>query len=675
MKRFLVTLLFASALLASEGKWTPQQVLELDPQWLKAQGLELPPQRLWDPQRGTGLLAATINTGGCSGGWISAEGLFVTNHHCLFGVLQEHATPENDIITNGFLARTREAELRSRTARITIPRRFTDVTAEVLAAIPKNADDTRRYEAIEKKSNDIVTACEKQPGARCRVAGHDGGLQYVLQEMTEIADVRLVYAPPRAVGEFGGEVDNWMWPRHTGDFSIARAYVDGKPYRPEFFFPVAANGVKAGDFVMILGYPGTTYRALTATEMEERHAWFASRANVYRDWIRILEEAAKGSSEGEIAVAALVKTLANRQKNGEGQLAGFKRGQILEKQREADQTVLAWSRAQKRDAAVAAWEGLGAMAAEQKRTAERDFLLEHLRMTQQSLSLTGPRSLVFAVAVARSALQRQKPEADRDPMFMQRNIGRVRDQLERDQKSFYAPADKALLADFFRRAKIEGVPPIDDLYARTKLFDVAERLKMFEETPEQLHARKDPLVELGFTLNAEIDAFAARKGRWEGTIARLRPEWRRAVIAHAGRPVAPDANSTLRVSFAHVQGYAPRDGVFYTPFTTLRGVVDKHTNAEPFDVPEPVLAAAPKALDLPVNFLADGDTTGGNSGSPVVNGRGELVGVNFDRVWENVANDFAFNPDVARNVSADVRYLLWMLRVAGADELLRELGQ
>jgi hypothetical protein len=678
MKTFLVTLFFASTLFAAEGKWTPQQVLELDPQWLEAQGLELPPERLWDPRRGTSLLAATISTGGCSGAWISPEGLFVTNHHCLFGVLQEHATPQNDIITDGFLARSREAELRSRTVRITIPRRFTDVTADVLAAVPKNATDSARYTAIEKKSNDLVAACEQQPGARCKVAAHDGGVQYVLQEMTELADVRLVYAPPRAVGEFGGEIDNWMWPRHTGDFSIGRAYVDGKPFRPEFFFPLAAKGVEPGDFVMVLGYPGTTYRALTAAEMEERHAWFASRASVYRDWIRILEESTKGNSEGTIAVADVVKTLANRQKNGEGQLAGFRRGSILEKQREADRAVLDWAKKNNRPGAVAAWEGLAAMAAEQKKSAERDFLLEHLRMTPASLAPTGPKALVFAVAVARSALQRQKPDAERDPVFMQRMIGRVRDRLERDQKSFHAAADKAQLADFVRRATphiaaLKGVDA-DALYANTKMFDLAERLKMFEETPAQLHARKDPLVELGFALNAEVEAFGERKDRWEGTIARLRPEWRRAVIAHAGRPVAPDANSTLRVSFAHVKGYVPRDGVMHTPLTTLRGVVDKHTGAEPFDVPEAVLAAAPGDLDLPVNFLADADTTGGNSGSPVVNGRGELVGVNFDRVWENVANDFAYNPDVARNVSADVRYLLWMLRdVAKATELLREL--
>ena len=685
MKKLLPLLLFSLSLFAGEGKWTPQQVLELDPKWLKAQGLELPPERLWDPKRGTGLLAATISTGGCSAGWISADGLFVTNHHCLFGVLQEHATPENDVITNGFLARTREAELKSRTVRITIPRKFTDVSAEVLAAIPKNANDAKRNEAIERKSNEIVANCEKQPGSRCRVAAHDGGVQYVLQEMSELADVRLVYAPPRAVGEFGGEVDNWMWPRHTGDFAIGRAYVDGKPYRPEFFFPLATTPLKPNDFVMVLGYPGTTYRALTSAEMEERHQWFAARASVYRDWIDILEAAAKGSSEGGIAIADISKTLANRQKNGEGQLAGFKRGSILDKQRAADRTVLDWSRANNRAAAVTAYEGLAAIAAEQKKTAEHDFLLDHIRMTSSSLAPTGPKALVFAVAIARSATERQKADADRDSVFMQRNIGRVRDRLERDQKSFFAPADKAFLADFLRRAKalpegqriaaLDGIGSIEELYASTKLFDPAERLKMFEETPAQLHARKDPLVELGFALNAEIGELVERKNRWDGAVSRLRPEWRRAVVAHAGRPIAPDANSTLRVSFAHVQGYAPRDGVWYTPFTTLKGVVDKHTNEEPFDVPDAVLAAAEGDLELPVNFLADGDTTGGNSGSPVVNGRGELVGINFDRVWENVANDFAFNPDIARNVSADVRYLVWMLRdVAKATELLTELG-
>jgi hypothetical protein len=690
MKRLLLllSLLLSSAAFALEGKWTPQQVVELDPAWLRQQGLQIPPERLWDAKRGTGLLAATISTGGCSGGFISPDGLFITNHHCLFGVLQEHATPQNDIITNGFLARSREQELRSKTVRVTVPRRFTDVTARVVAAVPRGATDVQRHKALERMQNEIVAECEKQPGARCRVAAHDGGVQYVLQETFELPEMRLVYAPPRAVGEYGGEIDNWMWPRHTGDFAIGRVYgADGKPYKPEFWFPLSTKGVAPDDFIMVLGYPGVTYRALTAGEMTERHIWFEHRRDIYREWIDLLESNAKNDPAGTIAVADLVKTLANRQKNAGGQLEGFRRGRLLDKQRAADRAVLQNAPA----AAKAAYEELGRMAEEQKRTFDRDFLLDQLRMTPQSLAPVGPKALVFALAIARSATERQKVDADRDPTFMQRNIGRIRDRLERDQKSYFAPADRALLQSFLRinaaLPKEQRIAAIEslDVNASSKIFDVAERLKMFEETPEQLHARRDPLVEVGFALNRELDDYLARRDRWDGMIARLRPEWRRAVIAHAGKPVAPDANSTLRVSFGHVQGYAPRDGVWYVPQTTLGGAIDKHTGEEPFSVPASIMAAAsaqkfgrwkdPKLNDVPIDFLSDADTTGGNSGSPTVNGRGELVGVNFDRVWENVSNDFGYNPAVNRNINVDVRYLLWLLdQVADAKELLQELG-
>ncbi|HEX7708587.1 MAG TPA: S46 family peptidase [Thermoanaerobaculia bacterium] len=712
MKHLLVTFLLLSLtfpLLAVDGKWTPQQVLELDAKWLAELGLELPPSRLWDPSRGTGLLAAAISTGGCSAGWISATGLFITNHHCIFGVLQEHATPENDIITNGFLARSMDAELRSRTMRVTIPRRFVDVTAEVLASVPAKAGDAERYLTITRKENEIVARCEAQPNTRCRVAAHDGGVQYVLQEMAEIADVRLVYAPQRAVGEFGGEVDNWMWPRHTGDFAIARAYVDGKPYAPEFYFPLASSGVKPGDFVMALGYPGVTFRSLTAIEMDERRMFFTARAAVYRDWIGTMESATADNPAGTIAVANLLKTLLNRQKNGEGQLAGLRRGSILEKQTAADRAVLEWAAGRSdRRAAVAAHEGLTKLANEKKEWFEHDFLLEHLRWIGTGAP-TGPRALVLAIPIARGAEQRAKADNLREAPFMDRNLPRLRETLNREQKNLFTPVDRLLLADFVRRAralpdgrKIEAIERafagadsdaallerIDSMFASTRLFDEAERLKMFDEPADQLRARKDPLIELAAGLSRQLDSMAERTHRWNGTVLRLRPEWRRAVIAHAGKPIAPDGNGTLRVTFAHVRGYQPRDGVWYTPQTTLAGVVEKHTGEEPFDVPDSILKAAADrdaahpsrwadaALkDLPVNFLADADTTSGNSGSPVVNGRGELVGVNFDRVWENVANDFGYNPDIARNVTADVRYMLWILEeIERADELLRELG-
>jgi hypothetical protein len=712
MRKTLALLaLVAAPALAGEGKWTPQQVLELDPKWLKAQGLQLPPQKLWDPQRGTGLLAGTVNVGGCSGAFISGTGLVITNHHCVFGVVQEHSTPERDLITQGFLATSRDAELPGKGSRVQVPRSFTDVTKQVLAAVPEGADDLARYKAIERKQKELVAECEKKPAARCQVAIFDGGVQYTLVEATELQDVRLVYAPPRGVGEFGGEVDNWMWPRHTGDFAIVRAYTapDGAsapfsdknvPYKAEFFFPLSAQGVQPGDFVMVLGYPGVTFRALLADEMAERQARLYPRTiEVYGEAIRILEEEGDKDAAGKIAVASNLKSLHNRYKNSGGQLEGLKRGRIIEKQHEAEAAVVKWAQGRKEhQGALAAREALLTAQQEAGRTFEREFLLNALNALARAPAL--------GVTLSRLAIERQKPDMERRPEFMDRELKRLQDRQEREQKNLFLPAEKRLLSMFVRRAQALGpdariaavdkhfgptfsekdvAAKIDALYAGTKLTALAERLAMFNETPAQLGARKDPLLAFAMDLATEVSALEDQKDRRAGASLRLRPEWRRAVLAHAGKPVAPDANATLRVTFAKVQGYSPRDGVWYAPQTTLSGVLAKHTGAEPFDAPEKVRTTAtakrfgswvdPKLKDVPVDFLADADTTGGNSGSPTVNGKGQLVGVNFDRVWENVSNDFGYNPDVARNVNVDVRYVLWMLdQVEDADALLRELG-
>jgi hypothetical protein len=668
----------AATAFALEGKWTPQQVLQIDPAYLKKEGLQIAPSRLWDPQRGTGLLAATVNVGGCSGGFIAPDGLFITNHHCLFSILQEHATPQDDIITNGYVAKSRGEELTGKALRLTIPRSFTDVTKDILAAIPKDASDAERHRAIERRSNELVAECEKKPSTRCRVAAFDGGVQYILADQLELSDIRLVYAPPRSVGEYGGEIDNWMWPRHTGDFAIGRAYVNGAPYHTEFFFPIAKTGVNKGDFVMVMGYPGITYRSLTAAEMlERRDLFFTRRRDLYGEWIRILEETTKGNTAAQILVADNLKTLGNRYKNAEGQLAGFRRGAIVEKHRTADDAVLQWASTRPEfRSAVEAYRGLAAMIDEQRRTWENDFILSQLYGSNASPVPMGPKSLFLSTSIVRSALERQKPDADRDPLYMQRNLGRLADRLAREQNNFFEPADKRLLASVAARYTTLKDLDVDALYAQSKVFDPAERAKMLTESPDQLRARHDALLDLGFRLEPAIRDLEERKDRWDGMISRLRPEWRRAVMAHAGKPVAFDANSTLRVSFAHVRGYTPRDGVVYEPFTTLAGVLEKDTGEEPFNAPKELLALAAKSPDTPVDFLADADTTGGNSGSPTVNGRGELVGVNFDRVWENVANDFGYLPDAGRNINVDIRYLLFMLtNVQKAPELLKEVGR
>jgi hypothetical protein len=675
----LAAALFSAS--AEEGKWTPQQILQFDAKWLKQQGLEIPVSRLWDPSRGTGLLAATASVGGCSAGFVTSTGLFLTNHHCLFGIIQEHSTPERDLITNGFAAATPADELRGRASRLSVPHKFTDVTKEVEAAVPAGASDLARAKAIEAKQKALVAACEKTPGMRCTLAAFDGGLQYVLVESIDLTDIRLVYAPPRAIGEFGGEDDNFRWPRHTGDFAMGRAYKDGKPYRPEFYFPISRAGVKPGDFVMLLGYPGRTVRSMTAGEMtNERDFRFQLRDEIYGEWIRRIEETTKGSTQGEITMAATLKTLNNGHTNAQGQLAGLARGAILEKQKAQDDAVMAWA-AQRPEYAKAlqAKKELDRLAAERRRVATRDFLFLIIR--------PGPVALRHATALVRLAAERAKPDAERDPDYMARALPALRNTMEREQKSFYRPSDEAMFQVWLdRAAKLSGTeriaavdrlhPTVAALYNDTKVMDVTERMKMFEETVEQLHARHDPLLEFAFAMEPDLRVWQADTQTYEGAVGRLRPEWRRAVIAHAGKPVAPDANGTLRLSLAHVKGYTPRDGMLYTPQSTLAGMIEKHTGKEPFALPEFVLQAARgrHPEQVPLNFLADADTTGGNSGSPVINGRGELVGLNFDRPWENVANDFGYNPAVARNISVDIRFLLWLLEVQHADGILRELS-
>jgi hypothetical protein len=698
---------------AVAGKWTPEQILEHDPVWLAELGLEIPPGELWDPEVG-GLLEAVVQISGCSSGFVSAEGLIVTNHHCAFGILQEHSTPDRDLITGGFLAAGRSGELSGTGQRATVPHRFTDVSAVIEGSVPEGADDLERYEAIDRAKKDLVAECEAAPFRRCRLATYDDGVQYVLIEALEFRDVRLVFAPPRALGEYGGEIDNWMWPRHTGDFALLRVYAgednqpaehtpENLPYRPRKHLQIAREGVADGDFVMVVGYPGRTYRSLVAEEMAERaELYFPGRAALYRHWLDIMNEASAVDDEAEIALASRAKSLANREKNARGQVEAIARGSLLEKKRAVETEALIWmaERPELEAATEAHAELTRSMADYRAATWDRSFLL------QQADS--GPLDLALAVKLARWALEREKPDLERDADYQERNRHRLLESQKVSQKRLHPATDRILLLDYLGRLAAlpagqrlsavetlldgEATPEslgraVDFLLDGTEIFDLDVRLAMFEENAEELREREDPLIDFAFDLNRDILEMEKVWHRRDGEESRLRPAWRRALRAYLDRPLDPDANGTLRVSLAHVEGYRPRDAVFMTPVTRLSGLVEKHTDEEPFDAPDEILAAAPEAGssrwaersigDVAVCFLATGDTTGGSSGSPVLNGRGELVGVNFDRVWENIANDFGYNPEIARNVSADVRYLLWILEeIEGeaAAGLIEELG-
>lgn len=696
MRNGIVVVLLASTALASEGKWTPQQVLEAGPKWVKAQGMQIPVNEA--------LLTNVVQLPGCSGSFVSKDGLLITNHHCVAGILQEHATPEVNLIDLGYLAQDASKELKAKAYRVQVPRAFKDVTREILEGLDAKTPDLERHQKVEAVVKRVTKVCESQPapqgaaGIRCIVAAFDGGRFFTLTEFAEYSDTRLVYAPPRGIGEFGGEIDNWMWPRHTGDFSLLRIYdTKGQPVQPRHFFKLSSKGVKPGDAVAVLGYPGVSFRMLLEPEVRERQErWYPRIEQLTYAWRTALIEESEKDPKTSVAVADDLKSLINRHKNAQGQLAGLARQKRLERAAADEARVKAFAEKKKDAAALAAHAELSKLAAERFSTWDRDFILDTAPMATRALS--------WPLTLARRSTEAQKPDAEREPGYQERDLTRMRERLERDQKRYSAAADRRLFAIWLdqalklppeqRLASIDAVfgkldakareKKIDELVAKSRVFDLEQRKAMFDETPETLAARKDPLLDLGFALDKERLELKARRDTWSGANLRLRPVWRAAVIAEAGKPVAADANSTLRITFGKVQGYSPRDGVDYRAQTTLTGVQQKASNDEPFKVPERVLAAAKAqklgrwkdaALgDVPVAFLSDCDTTGGNSGSPTIDAQGRLVGVNFDRVWENVANDFGFDPPVARNVNADARYLLWLLEeVEGAKPLVKEL--
>src|SRR6185295_8788577 len=510
---FLLALLTAAGgAFAVEGKWTPEQVLEHDPKWLRDLGLRIPPEALWS-REGAGLLAAAVKIEGCSAGFISPQGLMITNHHCAFGILQQHSTPERDLITHGFLARTLAEELPGPALHATLPHRMTDVTAEVEAAVPAGADDLARFRSIERKQKELVAGCEKAEHRRCQVAAFDGGLRYLLVEDLEFPDVRLVFAPPRAVGEYGGEIDNWSWPRHTGDFALLRVYAgpDGQPapksdanvpYKPKHYFPVAARGIEPDEFVMVPGYPSSpTYRSYTEAEMRERaELYFPGRAELYRAWIDLMEAASAQDETARIALADRMKLLANREKNGRGQVDGIRRGHILERKAAAEREVLAWAAKHPGQAeAVAAHDELEKLIGGRRRTWLRDFLLDQMK--------SGPKPLELALTLVRWAGEKAKPDLEREPDYQERNRQRLAERFERKQKRMHAPTEAARLADVL--ARFAGLPEesrspaveellsggrdreairarADGLLARSRVTDLAERRRMFDESEEQL---------------------------------------------------------------------------------------------------------------------------------------------------------------------------------------------
>lgn len=695
-------------LVAEEGMWPLSEIHKLD---LKSRGLKISAEDIFSPD--TNSLVYAIVQIGATGSFVSEDGLILTNHHVAFNAVQAASSPERDYLKNGFIARTRTEEIEARGMTARIAESFRDVSKEVLGAVKPGLTPEARTEAIKKKIKEIEATEEKaNPGKRVEVSEMFPGKSYVLFVYTDIKDIRLVYVPPRSIGEFGGEEDNWMWPRHTGDFAFLRAYVgpDGKPadysknnlpFKPRRFLKIEPRGVKENDPVFLLGYPGRTSRHMTSHFLSyEEEIRMPYVADWYEWQIALMEKMGKDDRAVALKHAARIKSLANTMKNFRGKLQGMKRLRITERKREEERALQSFIEkdARRKAAAGELLSKFGSIYQDMRQDFERRMITSFLRSQVNLVNA--------AFTVYEASIERPKKDAERAPEYTDRNFSRTVKRLELSLENTHLPTDQAILKELLRRAskvlddfqsttlkaKLSGLNTekdldefISNLYSTTGLLDKAQLNKNLSKSQKDLMAASDPALELAAALYLEVKAVRRQEDAWNGLINELYPKLLDVKEAYLSKNFIPDANSTLRLTLGKIKGYTPRDAVFYHPFTTLTGLLEKTTGEEPFDTPDGLVALI-KAGDygrylpegfsnMPVCILYDADTTGGNSGSPVLNARGEVVGVNFDRTFEATINDFAWSADYSRSIGVDIRFILWLLeKFAQADFLLRELG-
>ena len=689
---------------ADEGMWMPTQLPDIAKPMREA-GFRGRAEALADVTAPP--LSAVVKVGGGTGAFVSPDGLLLTNHHVAYGVIQYNSSAERNIIDGGFIADGRGDERPSNPDfRVLVTVGFDKVTDELLADA-RGKTGRAYFDAVDAASKRIVAECEQAGDVRCSVANMYYGTDFYRIRQLELRDVRLVYAPPRAIGNYGDEIDNFMWPRHTGDFTLLRAYVgrDGKPadysadnvpYAPPAHLQVARSGLHAGDYAMLAGYPGTTFRHRTAAEFDAQvNRVLPQRIAVFQALIDAVEAAGADDADIRTRYASQLQSLKNNRKRAAGELEGLLRSDA-KAQRAADETAMLAATDRRYQADIKA---LLANLSQGAAVGERDLLLEQMANQSQLL-----RS---ALLLERLRIESAKPDAQRESGYQQRDQAMIEGVLKQVQRRYAAEVEKALLttlltryqqlpdaqrvAEFdaaFGRTPAQLAQALDTLYASTRLGDEAQRLSRFAAAREGKALAPDPLIAVAAPLVAAQLRIENESKTREGEQLRLRPAYMQALFAwraKQGRAVYPDANRTLRISYGKVEALHPRDGVTYSPVTTVAGIVEKNTNAYPFDAPKPLLAAIakgdfgstadPALKTQTVNFLTNLDTTGGNSGSPVLNAKGELIGLNFDSNWESVSASWWFDPRYKRAIHVDMRYMRWLMdKVYPAPALLEEMG-
>lgn len=711
----LCTLLLAasvfnfSASIPDEGMFP---LSELNRAGLKKAGLKIAEKDIYNPGQ-IGLVDALVQVSGCSGSFVSPNGLIITNHHCAFSAVQLASSPKFNYLKNGFVANTREQEIEARGLTIRITKSYEDVSEEILNAVASVTDPAERINIINKKRAEIAKRAEAaDPTIKAEVSEMFIGKSYVLFHYQTIEDVRLVYVPRQDIGEFGGETDNWVWPRHTGDFSFLRAYVapDGStakyaeenvPYQPKKHLKVNPKGVNENDFVFILGYPGRTFRHRPAPYIayQQQHL-LPYTSELYDFQNQQMLAVGKDNPKIALALATRMKRNANVMKNYRGKLKGLQNLDLVDSKTKEDEALRKFI-----DSRPHLQAKYGTLMADIEQHYQTVFSLAPKELwfnnIYSSISLF---RVAYTVRDFKEAILKQNGLKAQEEVFAL-NINQLIEYLDNIYGSYHLMVDKNIGRRMFEDAyqldeanqlnyfaeknfgsKTEAGDYLVSVLEKSKLNNKELLFQTILKDIQSLKNYDDDLLVMLDELDHEREAFNIEQKRREGTLNRLMGDYVAVKEQYQAKNFIPDANSTLRLTFGNIKGYSPADATYMSPFTTVKGLIEKgNSGLAEYEYPQSIKTAwleknfgayVKKDLnDVPVNILYNMDTTGGNSGSPIMNAYGELVGVNFDRAYDATINDFAWSEDYSRSIGVDIRYVLWIAdKIDNAQFILKEMG-
>ncbi|MAT57670.1 MAG: dipeptidyl-peptidase 7 [Ignavibacteriae bacterium] len=693
---------------AEEGMYPLSEIQKLN---LQQAGLQIGINDIYNPN-GVSLIDALVKINGCTGSFVSDKGLMITNHHCAFGAISNVSTPEKNYLENGFLAESFEEEIPAKNYVVRITESYEDVTAEILKSVEGIEDLSERNKAISKKMREIAKSAEDEANSIvAEVSEMFAGESYVLFKYRIIKDVRLVYAPPRSIGEFGGEADNWIWPRHTGDFTFMRAYVapDGSaaeyseeniPYSPKKYLKVNPNGVDEGDFVFILGYPGRTFRHNPSQFLEYQENFnLPYTEQLYSYMIGIYESISEGNEELQIKYSSRIKSLANVMKNYRGKMLGLRRLNLVEKKQSEEKILAEFINSDEnlKKKFGTLFKDIEEVYQKRFDIAEADLWFSRFFRFSDLVSL--------ADFLLEYSNQKELINSERKSAFKEDKIEETLDRMKKKYEDLnYDFEDEFIYKMLYDTETFSETSTIKAVKARVNGTNFEEELSNYIEellsteignpdffnkaldlSYDEISDLNDPLIDFVVELKKQKEEIEKLESNISGTLQVLMPKLAEVKKLKNKTTFTPDANSTLRLTYGFIKGYEPADAVFYKPITTLDGIIEKSFMGGEYAVPDKLKTAYQqkdfgrfydeKAGGVPVAILYNTDTTGGNSGSPILNAKGELIGVNFDRAFEATINDFAWDDAYSRSIGVDIRYVLWVAKTIGnADNVLNELG-